>query len=117
MAPHVVLAAYVAPVAVKAVTKPVLHPYGPSERVRLCIVHRESRGDYSVRRRDGGTSSGAYQIIDSTWNRFKGYVHAWQAPKAVQDAKFYLMWKYWVVVRHSRTAANPWYYKNHAQCY
>lgn len=67
-----------------------------------CVINHESRDwpydghprPYEAHRSDGGTASGAYQFIDSTWRDksakagFPGYSRAMHAPPAVQDAVF-----------------------------
>jgi hypothetical protein len=67
-----------------------------------CVIDHESRNwpydgnprPYDAVRSDGGTASGAYQFIDSTWRTVSrkaghpGYARAHLAPPAVQDAVF-----------------------------
>lgn len=64
---------------------------GPAwvENVRICIIKRESGGDYRAQNRHS-TASGAYQFIDSTWHSVTGLPgHARDYSKSVQDRAFY----------------------------
>lgn len=49
----------------------------------------ESGGDYTIEGTETpwGTATGAYQFLDGTWNGYKGYARAKDAPPAVQDEK------------------------------
>jgi len=55
------------------------------------IVMCESGGNYSAEN-PTSTASGAYQIIDGTWDGYGGYSHASDAPPSVQDAKAAEIW-------------------------
>ena len=70
---------------------PATPPTVPTPAVTLANVlatirTRESRGDYRARAAKG-SASGAYQFTDDTWNNFRGYAHAADAPAYVQDEK------------------------------
>lgn len=59
------------------------------ERVRRCIVARESGGDYHAQNRHS-SASGAYQFLDGTWQNVTGLPgSARDYSKSVQDAAFY----------------------------
>jgi hypothetical protein len=49
-------------------------------RIREC----ESGGDYQARNQRS-SASGAYQFLGSTWNNYRGYESAADAPRHVQD--------------------------------
>ena len=50
------------------------------------IRYLESRGDYSAPP-NKGQASGAYQFIESTWDGYGGYPHAYLAPPQIQDER------------------------------
>ena len=66
---------------------------------RLCILHRESRGDFTV---DGRNGSGGYQFIGSTWDHYAALAgfdrwvgkRAAKAPASVQTAVFWRTWNF-----------------------
>lgn len=63
------------------------------ERVRLCIIKRESGGNYRAQNRHS-TASGAYQFIDATWQSVTGLPgHAKDYSKATQDRAFYKLFR------------------------
>jgi muramidase (phage lysozyme) len=49
-------------------------------------MNRESRGIITAQNPDS-SASGKWQILDSTWGKYGGYLHAKDAPEWVQDAK------------------------------
>lgn len=71
----------------------------------------ESHNNYQAQNRTS-SASGAYQIIDSTWHGFGGYVHAKDAPPAVQDDKARQMVLSYLQRANGDVSAVPqyWYY-------
>lgn len=65
-------------------------------RIRSC-ESGDGRGSYHYHgpraENPRSTASGAWQIIDGTWNRFHGYRHASHAPRWVQDLKALALYK------------------------
>lgn len=62
-------------------------------RIRSC-ESGDGHGSYNYTAQNKYSSaSGAWQIVDGTWNRFKGYRKARHAPRWVQDAKALLLYK------------------------
>jgi murein DD-endopeptidase MepM/ murein hydrolase activator NlpD len=59
---------------------------GPVSTVLATIRQLESGGDYTAHA-PGSSASGAYQFLDTTWNRYGGYTRAADAPPDTQDAK------------------------------
>jgi hypothetical protein len=59
------------------------------ESVRLCIIQRESRGNYRAQNRHS-SASGAYQFLDGTWHAVTGLGgSAKDYSVSIQDAAFY----------------------------
>lgn len=56
------------------------------DKVLKTIRTKESNGNYSAHNY-WSSASGAYQFVDGTWNNYGGYLHAYQAPASIQDAK------------------------------
>jgi hypothetical protein len=84
------------------------------EKIRQCIVYRESRGDAKARNPSG--ASGLYQFMDRTWNNFMGYPRAMDAPASVQTIRFYKSWHYWLTQYGGARYMNPWNYPPN-QCF
>ena len=82
---------------------------GWEEAARICIVHRESRGNPRAQNRHS-TASGLYQFIDGTWHNFRGYRHAKDAPPSVQTERFWQVWN------HGK-GRNNWYLRGGPQCW
>jgi hypothetical protein len=59
---------------------------GNLDQVLATIRHIESDGDYQAQS-PSSTASGAYQIVNGTWDGYGGYTRAGDAPPEVQDAK------------------------------
>ena len=57
----------------------------PAMALVLQTIKSLESGDYNEHHRPSPGASGAYQIIDPTWNKYGGYSRAWLAPPAVQD--------------------------------
>jgi hypothetical protein len=99
----------VAQVPLRATTaRPTVHPTWTA--TMRCIAHRESRFTPTARRHDGESASGLFGFTDGTWHRYKGYAHAWQAPAAVQIARFVQVW-------NGGKGRSNWYWKGHRQCW
>jgi len=73
------------PPAAPAATHVTVHPRQLGH-ILATIRYMESRGNYTVAP-NRGNASGAYQFIESTWNGFGGYSHAYLAPSWVQDER------------------------------
>lgn len=56
------------------------------EAILATIRYLESRGDYTLPP-NRGNASGAYQFIESTWNGYAGFQHAYLAPPEIQDER------------------------------
>jgi hypothetical protein len=59
---------------------------GAVDTVLATIRQQESGGDYGAEAA-GSSASGAYQFTDATWDGYRGYARAADAPPQVQDAK------------------------------
>jgi hypothetical protein len=64
----------------------------PPGGIAACIRKYESGGDYQAEN-PSSTASGAYQFLDSTWQRVTGLSgRAKNYSPAIQDAAFYKLW-------------------------
>jgi hypothetical protein len=111
-----------APKAVKPKPKPRLTPVAlrpirasrSVELVRMCILTRESHGDYRAVSREsyhGMHAYGGYQFQDPTWfhvTHLRG--HASSYSKAVQDAAFIKLYA-------NGKGRSNWYWRGHEQCW
>lgn len=78
------------------VTKPETAPTGDVlGRIKQC----ESGGSYTAQNAHS-TASGAYQVLDSTWNRYGGYARAKDAPPEVQEQ--------FAQQLYNRSGTTPW---------
>jgi hypothetical protein len=59
--------------------------------IAACIAKYESGGNPRAEN-PNSTASGLYQFIKGTWNNYKGYAEAKDAPVSVQTEKFYQVW-------------------------
>lgn len=59
----------------------------PPDSVKRC----ESGGNYQAQNRTS-SASGAWQIINSTWDNYKGYPTAASAPPEIQDERAAQLW-------------------------
>lgn len=55
------------------------------------VMWCESGGDITARN-PRSSASGKWQVIDSTWHRFRGYARAYLAPEQVQDERAAQIW-------------------------
>jgi hypothetical protein len=72
--------------AVSAAESSAVCATGDTDPILRTIRTLESGGDYTARA-SGATASGAYQIVDGTWDNYGGYPSAYLAPPDIQDAK------------------------------
>lgn len=56
--------------------------------------------DYRSHNQQDSSASGAYQVLDGTWDHFHGYRRAYLAPSAVQDE--------WAVEAYRKAGTRPW---------
>jgi murein DD-endopeptidase MepM/ murein hydrolase activator NlpD len=85
-------------------------PDAASIETILATIRSIESGDNYKAANPGGSASGAYQFIDSTWANYGGYARALLAPPEVQDAKAAEMVGA-ILDRHDDAAAVPivWY--------
>lgn len=62
-------------------------PDAASIETVLATIRRVESGDNYLATNRGSSASGAYQIIESTWDNYAGYRRAVDAPPDTQDAK------------------------------
>lgn len=66
----------------------------------LSVLQRESKGNPTVYNFQGSGASGCWQFMPGTWNNYKGYANAADAPVKVQNEKAKMTWAGGAGCRH-----------------
>lgn len=109
MVPNEALPGYPAPATPPLPAATATTTTADIDRFMAAIRSKESTNDYNAYNSQYG-ASGAYQFLDSTWNHYKGYVSARDAPPAIQDERARsLMLSYYQNFGNWRDVAAAWF--------